>query len=133
MAERPNHLVVHEFRLPRTIVAAIVGASFGLSGAVFQSIARNPLASPDIIGITAGATAGAVGIIVFGIGSTYSIAGGARIGAFGAAAAIYLLAVRRGVPPGRLILVGLAVGAMLTAATSYLLTLRPDLMTPSGR
>ena len=116
------HLVIHEFRMPRTVLAAATGAAFGLSGAVFQSLARNPLASPDIIGITAGATAGAVLVIVLNLGGTLAISAGALGGGLGAAIAVYLFAMRRGAPPGRLILVGIAIAALLTATTSYLLT-----------
>jgi iron complex transport system permease protein len=93
-----------------------------LSGAIFQSIARNPLASPDIIGITAGASAAAVFVIVVMGGSSLLVSLGALIGALLSAAAVYLLALKRGVSSYRLVLVGIGVGAVLTSATSYLLT-----------
>jgi iron complex transport system permease protein len=96
--------------------------AFGLSGAIFQSLARNPLASPDLIGITAGASAAAVFVIVVIGGSYLMISLGALAGALLAAAAIYLLAWKRGVSPYRLVLVGIGIGAMLFSVTSYLLT-----------
>ena len=117
-----SDFIVRQLRLPRALTAVLVGAAFGLSGAIFQSLARNPLASPDIIGITAGASASAVFIIVVIGGSGYAVSVGALIGALLTATAIYLLAYRRGVSSYRLILVGIGVAAMLSAVTSYLPT-----------
>ncbi|MET3962585.1 iron complex transport system permease protein [Marmoricola sp. OAE513] len=114
--------IVGELRLPRALAAVLVGAAFGLSGAVFQSLARNPLASPDILGITAGASAAAVFAIIVGneAGSALSVA--ALLGALGTALLIYLLAWKRGLSPYRLVLVGIAVSAVMVAITSHLLT-----------
>ncbi|HEY5875859.1 MAG TPA: iron chelate uptake ABC transporter family permease subunit [Ilumatobacteraceae bacterium] len=117
-----SDFIVRQLRLPRALTAVLVGAAFGLSGAIFQSLARNPLASPDIIGITAGASASAVFIIVVIGGSGYAVSVGALIGALLTATVIYLLAYRRGVSSYRLILVGIGISAMLSAVTSYLLT-----------
>jgi len=117
-----SDFIVRQLRLPRALTAVLVGAAFGLSGAIFQSLARNPLASPDIIGITAGASASAVFIIVVIGGSGLMVSAGALIGALITAAAIYLLAYRRGVSSYRLVLVGIGISAMLSAVTSYLLT-----------
>ena len=114
--------IVHELRLPRALTAVLVGAAFGLSGAIFQSLASNPLASPDIIGITAGASTSAVFIIVVLHGGGEFLSVGAIAGGLVTAAAIYFLAFRRGVSAYRLVLVGIGVGAMLNAVTSYLLT-----------
>ena len=100
----------------------LVGVAFGISGAIFQSIARNPLASPDIIGIDAGASAAAVFCIVVVHASAALTATGALLGALVAALAIYVLAWKGGVSPYRLILVGIGIAAMLTAVTQYLLT-----------
>ncbi|MGD9481827.1 iron ABC transporter permease [Streptomyces sp. TRM70308] len=122
-------LVVWELRLPRSVVGALVGASLGLAGAILQGIARNPLASPDILGITAGAGVGAVSVIVFG-GAYGSVSGpladigvpGAAIaGALLASLAVYLLAVRRGLSGYRVLLVGVGVNAALTSVLSWLL------------
>jgi iron complex transport system permease protein len=116
------HFIVHTLRLPRALTAILVGAGFGMSGAIFQTMARNPLASPDIIGITAGASAGAVFVILVANGSTAAIATGALVGSLATAVAIYVLAYRRGVSSYRLVLVGIGLAAVLTAVTQYLLT-----------
>lgn len=117
-----SDFVVRELRLPRALTALLVGGAFGFSGAIFQSLARNPLASPDIIGITAGASASAVFVIVVMHGSGYAVSVGALVGALVAAMAIYLLAYKRGVSAYRLVLVGIGVAAVLSSITSYLFT-----------
>jgi len=114
--------IVQTLRLPRALTAVLVGGALGFSGAVFQSLARNPLASPDMIGITQGASASAVFVILVAGGGYYAVATGALIGGLIAAAAIYVLAYRRGMSPYRLVLVGIGIGAMLQAVTNYLLT-----------
>ncbi|MEW6152943.1 MAG: iron chelate uptake ABC transporter family permease subunit [Actinomycetota bacterium] len=114
--------IVNTLRLPRVLTGALVGAAFGLSGAVFQSLARNPLASPDIIGVNAGAAAAAVLVIVVVGGTSTQVSLGALAGALATAVAVYLLAYRRGVTGYRLVLVGIGVTAMLSSITSYLLT-----------
>lgn len=114
--------IVHELRLPRALTAVLVGAAFGFSGAIFQSLARNALASPDIIGITAGASTAAVFIIVVLHQSGVLLSVGALAGAVLSAFAIYLLAWKRGVTSYRLVLVGIGISAMLGSVTSYLLT-----------
>lgn len=114
--------IVRELRLPRVVVGVLAGAAFGLSGAIFQSLLRNPLASPDIIGITAGASAAAViALLVFGL-SGVSISLAALAGATGAGLLIYSLAWRGGVTGYRLVLVGIAMAAMLTSVVSYCMT-----------
>jgi iron complex transport system permease protein len=117
-----SDFIVRTLRLPRGLVGLLVGAAFGLAGAIFQRIARNPLASPDVIGINAGAAAAAVFVIVVVHGSATQVTWGALGGAMLTAAAIYLLSYRRGVTGYRLVLVGIAAAAMLTSVTSYLLT-----------
>lgn len=114
--------IVRTLRLPRALTGVLVGAAFGLSGAIFQRVARNPLASPDIVGIEAGAAAAAVLTIVVLGGSTAQITIGALAGAVLAAVAIYALAHRRGVTGYRLVLVGIGITAVLHSVTSYLLT-----------
>jgi iron complex transport system permease protein len=116
------YFIVHTLRLPRALTGALVGVSFGVSGAIFQTLARNPLASPDIIGINAGAAAGAVLVIVVARGTATAVAVGALVGGLAAALAIYVLAYRRGVSSYRLVLIGIGIGAVLTAVTEYLLT-----------
>lgn len=113
---------VGQLRLPRTVMGVVAGLSFGLAGCTFQTMLRNPLASPDVIGISAGAGAGATfAIIVLGLGSvgTSLIA---IVCALAVAMAIYALSWRSGVSGTRLILIGIGVAAMLDSITSYLLT-----------
>lgn len=116
-----SDFIVRVLRLPRALTGVLVGMAFGLSGAIFQSLARNPLASPDIIGVTAGASLAAVLVIVIG-GTSLTVSAAALGGALGATAAIYLLAYRQGVSGYRLVLVGIGITAVLAALTSYLLT-----------
>lgn len=115
-------LVVRGLRLPRALTALLAGAAFGLSGAIFQSLAHNPLASPDVIGITAGAATAAVVVVVVLHGTGLLLSLGALAGALLTAVAVYLLAWRQGVPAYRLVLVGIGVSALLGSVTSYLLT-----------
>ncbi|MBA0125060.1 iron chelate uptake ABC transporter family permease subunit [Haloechinothrix sp. YIM 98757] len=121
------HVVV-DMRLPRALTAAGVGAALAISGMILQRLAHNPLVSPDIIGINAGATTAAVCAIVALTGSTRQVTGAALAGAVGTALLLYLLAYRRGVAGYRLVLVGIGLTAMLTSVTSYLIT-RTDLNT----
>lgn len=113
---------VGRLRLPRAIVAVTVGLCFGLGGVTFQTMLRNPLASPDIIGITAGAgAAAAFAIIVLRLSdgqvSVFAIAAGLAV-----ALLVYALSFRRGVLGTRLILVGIGIAAMLDAFTAYVLS-----------
>ncbi|QLJ01144.1 iron chelate uptake ABC transporter family permease subunit [Streptomyces sp. NEAU-sy36] len=114
--------IVRELRLPRVLVGLLVGASLGLGGALFQSVSRNPLGSPDVLGLSQGATAGALVVIVLMSGSAAAVTAGALAGGLVTGLAIYLLAWRQGVHGYRLVLVGIGVGAMLTAVNGYLLT-----------
>ncbi|MEU1121651.1 MULTISPECIES: iron chelate uptake ABC transporter family permease subunit [unclassified Streptomyces] len=114
--------IINELRLPRVLVGLLVGAALGLGGALFQSIARNPLGSPDVLGLGQGATAGALTMIVLFQGSAVQVAGGALVGGLGTGLAIYLLAWRQGVHGYRFVLVGIGVSAFLAAVNGYLLT-----------
>ena len=121
-----GRLVVVGLRLPRVIASLGVGAALGVAGKIFQSLCRNPLASPDLLGFTTGAATGAlVGILLLGQ-SGVGIAAGALIGGSAVSAAVYLLTVRRGLRGERFILTGFAVSAMLAAFNEYLIT-RADL------
>ncbi|MFF9912770.1 FecCD family ABC transporter permease [Streptomyces sp. NPDC013457] len=117
-----QEFAVMDLRLPRVLVAVFVGAALGIGGAVFQSISRNPLGSPDVIGFGQGATVGALAVIVLFQGSATAAAGGAVVGALVTGTAIYLLAWKRGVHGYRLVLVGIGAAAMLTAVIHYLIT-----------
>ncbi|MCB0977783.1 MAG: iron chelate uptake ABC transporter family permease subunit [Acidimicrobiales bacterium] len=114
--------IIRTLRLPRALTAVLVGAAFGVSGQIFQRMVRNPLASPDILGVSAGAAAGAVSCIVL-VGATSTVVtGSALAGSVGAVAAIYLLAVKNGLSSYRLVLIGIGITAMLNAYVAYLLT-----------
>jgi iron complex transport system permease protein len=121
------HLVVIEWRLPRTLLALVLGASLGIGGAMFQSLTRNPLGSPDIIGFDAGAYTGALIVIIVFHGSYYEVVSGALLGGIATAMLVYLLAWKRGVQGFRLIVGGIGVAAMLTSLNTWLL-LKADLM-----
>jgi iron complex transport system permease protein len=114
--------IVRDLRLPRAICALAVGAALGISGAVFQSLTRNPLGSPDIVGFQQGASVGALIVITVVGGSGASVSLGALAGGGGTAALVYLLAFRRGGSSGyRLVLIGIALSALLVSVTDYLL------------
>ncbi len=114
--------IVQTLRLPRALTAMLVGAALGMSGAVFQSIARNPLGSPDIIGFESGAAAGAVLMITVYDGSSLAVAGGAVAGGLATALLVYALAHQRGLDASRLVLVGIGIGFTATAAIDYMIT-----------
>jgi len=120
-AEGRIRMVVLEWRLPRTALAVLLGAALGLAGAIFQSLTRNPLGSPDIIGFDAGAYTGALVIITLVGGGYFAVAGGALLGGLLTAALVYVLAYRRGVQGFRLIIVGIGVSAMLTSLNTWML------------
>jgi iron complex transport system permease protein len=113
---------VLSLRLPRAVGAILVGAALGLSGAIFQSLLQNPLASPDVLGVTTGASAAAVvAVLGFQAGGVV-VALAALGGAAATALLIYALAWRRGVTGYRFVLVGIGVAAVLSAVISYQLT-----------
>lgn len=116
--------VVETIRLPRALTALLVGAALGAAGAIFQSVTRNPLGSPDIIGFTSGAAAGAVLQIVVFDGGSGAVALGALGGGLATAVIVWALAFRggQGVQGYRLILVGIGVSFVLIAITDYLFT-----------
>ncbi|MDQ1130650.1 iron chelate uptake ABC transporter family permease subunit [Microbacterium sp. SORGH_AS_0888] len=113
--------VVRDWRLPRVLAALLFGAALGAAGAVFQSLTRNALASPDVIGLTSGAYAGGIGAIILFGGGFVATASGSLLGGLATTAAVYLLAWRNGVHGLRLIVVGIGMSAMLTALSTYLL------------
>ncbi|WP_329335372.1 iron ABC transporter permease [Streptomyces sp. NBC_00663] len=119
----PYELVVGELRVPRVILGALVGAALGLSGALVQTVTRNPLASPDVIGVGHGAAAATVLALAGGTVATpgslplVSVAGGVT-----AAALVYALAWRHGMQPGRFVLTGVGIGVALSAVVQLYLT-----------
>ncbi|MEO6012900.1 MAG: iron chelate uptake ABC transporter family permease subunit [Devosia sp.] len=114
--------IVLGLRLPRAMVAVFAGMAFGISGALFQNVLRNPLASPDIIGISAGAGTAAVAAILLLHWGGGMLALAALGGALLTAAAIYLLAWHQGVSPYRVVLVGIGIAAVMAAIMSFLFT-----------
>lgn len=118
---RAARYVITEFRLPRWLTGLLVGAALAVSGALMQSLSRNPLGSPDFIGFTSGAATGGILMIIAGAGAA-QLAAGAMLGGLLTAAAMYLLAFSRGVHGSRLVLVGVGVNAILVALNSYLIS-----------
>jgi len=116
---------VGQLRLPRAVLAVLTGLSFGLGGAAFQIMLRNPLASPDIIGINLGASAAAVFAIVVLQMNGPAVSVFAVVAALGVAMAIYGLSFRDGVAGTRLILIGIGVAAMLESFIAYTLSRAP--------
>ncbi|WP_420911642.1 iron-enterobactin ABC transporter permease [Winslowiella iniecta] len=113
--------VVTQWRAPRIVLALVLGAGLGVSGAIFQSVIRNPLGSPDVVGFNTGAYTGALVTIILLNGSYYQIASGALVGGIAAAALVYLLAWRDGIAGFRLIIVGLGIAALLSAFNTWLI------------
>jgi len=119
---RGASFTVGRLRLPRAVLAIVAGLSFGLAGVTFQTMLRNPLASPDVIGITSGAgAAAAFAIVLLGwSGTTVSVT--AIVAALAVAVLIYGLAYKGGVAGTRLVLIGIGVGAMARSLTSWVLS-----------
>jgi iron complex transport system permease protein len=123
----PDEVVLEVLRLPRLAAAVVAGLAFGLAGALIQGVLRNPLASPDVIGVTHGASAVVVGVFTFGLSTQIPVEGAALGGGLVAAALVYLLAWQGGVDPGRFLLIGIGLAAGL-AALSHLLLTKGDFM-----
>lgn len=113
--------VVREWRLPRALGALGVGALLGIAGALFQTVTRNPLASPDILGLSSGAFTGMLATLVLVSTSWPALVAGSLAGALATAAAIWLLAWRGGLQGFRLIVVGIGVSAMLASLNTWML------------
>lgn len=125
--EQVDEFVIMDLRMPRALAGLIVGIALGVSGAITQSIARNPLASPDILGITGGASAVAVFLVTVSGGtaaaivSSVGLSAAALAGGLGTGLLVYFLAWRRGIDGFRLILIGISVSAAMEAITTWLL------------
>lgn len=114
--------IVNTLRLPRALVAFLVGAALAVSGAILQGLTRNPLAAPDIVGVNAGAGLAAVTlIVVFPSVPSMLLPLAAFVGAFAVAMLLYLLAWRGSSSPLRLILIGVGLGAIATALTTTMI------------
>ncbi|WP_392894465.1 FecCD family ABC transporter permease [Streptomyces sp. LN699] len=125
--EQVDQFVIMDLRMPRAAAGLVVGVALGVSGAITQSIARNPLASPDILGITGGASAVAVFLVTVSGGAATAVtgsvglSGAALAGGFATGLLVYVMAWRRGIDGFRLILIGLSVSAVMEAITTWLL------------
>ena len=124
--EGVDYQIVFNIRLPRVLLGAMVGGSLAVAGTILQGIMRNPLASPGIIGVSAGG--GLAGILVMLALPQFGafLVPAAFCGSLGTAVLVYLLAWRRGVNPVRLILAGVAVSSMLGAFSSTILLLNAE-------
>ncbi|GHB08421.1 iron ABC transporter permease [Streptomyces termitum] len=121
-------VIIHDYRIPRTLLGLLVGAALGLSGALMQALTRNPLAEPGLLGISLGSSAGVVVAIAFlGVGSVLGYVWFAFLGAALASAVVHLLgsAGRQLATPDRLVVAGAAVTAVLYAFNSAVLLLNP--------
>jgi iron complex transport system permease protein len=123
LGDGPKNLsiIVTQWRLPRVVMAMVLGAALGVSGAIFQSLLRNPLGSPDVIGFNTGAYTGVLLIIVLFNGGAGETMSGAMAGGVLTALVVYALAWRQGVETFRLIIVGIGVRALLIAANTWLI------------
>lgn len=117
--------VLHTLRLPRVLMALLVGAALGVAGLILQGIIRNPLAAPDIIGVTSGASMGAIIFIVYFMGSVsiQFLPLAAILGAAVISFIIYLLSWRKGVTPIRMVLIGIGISALAKAVVTMLLVI----------
>lgn len=123
-------LIVRQLRLPRVVIGFLVGIALAASGAILQGIIRNPLASPDIMGVTGGSSAAAVLLLlVFPKVSIQWLPVAALLGAALITFLIYALAWKRGVTPMRLVLVGVGIGAAMSAITTMLIVTSPIYLT----
>jgi iron-siderophore transport system permease protein len=120
--DQASAFIVETLRLPRVLTALLVGGAFGISGAIFQSITRNPLGSPDVVGFTTGSATGGLLVLLALSGSSLQLALGSIAGGLLTATAVYLLSVRHGVQGYRLVLVGIGVMSMLASVNAYLIT-----------
>ncbi|WP_327306039.1 iron ABC transporter permease [Streptomyces sp. NBC_01298] len=119
--------LVWDLRLPRVLMAALVGASLAVCGAVLQAVTRNALADPYLLGVSSGASAGAVTVVVLGIGAgTLGVTGGALAGALLSFGLLLLLLRRTGLDSVRIVLTGVVIGQLFTALTSLVLMASAD-------
>jgi iron complex transport system permease protein len=130
--EQMETLVVKSFRLPRIIIALLVGISLAVAGSILQGIIRNPLASPDIIGLTGGAAVAVVAFLAFFSDTNNSLTVSIKwmpvaafIGATVVALLVYILAWKNGVSPIRLVLIGIGISALMQAFTTLFMVMGP--------
>ncbi|WP_149181637.1 iron ABC transporter permease [Streptomyces sp. TRM49041] len=125
--------IVWNLRLPRTLLAAVCGAGLAVCGAVMQSLLRNPLADPFVLGVSSGASTGAVAVVVLGAGGgALSVSGGAFAGALCSFAAMLLLSHTLGGTTDRVVLSGVAAMQLFSALTSFIVVTSADAETTRG-
>ncbi|GGP97363.1 FecCD family ABC transporter permease [Streptomyces roseolilacinus] len=125
--------IVWNLRLPRTLLAAVCGAGLAVCGAVMQSLLRNPLADPFVLGVSSGASTGAVAVVVLGVGGgALSVSGGAFAGAVCSFAAMLLLSHTLGGTTDRVVLSGVAAMQLFSALTSFIVVTSADAETTRG-
>lgn len=134
--DRAINDIVWELRAPRGLIAMIVGAGLALAGVAMQTLVRNPLADPYLLGISSGASVGATAVITFGVFSgfgVWALSGGAMIGALVATAVVYFVTVLQGgITPLRLILSGVVLSSAFSAVASLLVFRAPDSRAAQG-
>lgn len=119
-------VVIAEWRAPRVVAGILFGAALGVAGAIFQNLTRNPMGSPDIIGLDAGAYTGALLVMTVFAGASVTVTFGAVAGGLVTAALVYSLSRSNGLSGMRLVVIGIAVNAMVTALNNWLV-LRAEL------
>lgn len=121
-----DDFILNEYRIPRTLLGIIIGSSLAISGAIIQAVIRNPLASPDVIGISKGASLAAVIIIMtFPTAPLFVLPIGSFLGAFAVSLFLSFLISKYDVKGSKLALIGLAIGAICTAIVQFLLIRNP--------
>lgn len=126
MNEEASDLIIMQFRLPRILAAILIGAALAVAGAVLQGIIRNPLASPDLLGVTGGASVAVVAFMTIFTGySIHLVPAIAVAGAFLTALINYVLAWKKGISPFRLVLIGIGISTAMGALTMFLLISGP--------
>ncbi|GAB3447456.1 iron chelate uptake ABC transporter family permease subunit [Actinophytocola sediminis] len=119
--------LIWDLRIPRVLMAAVVGAVLAICGAVLQAVTRNALAEPYLLGVSHGASTGAVVVVVLGVGGgALSVSGGAVLGALGSFAVLLALLGRRGLGSVRVVLTGIVIGLFFQAVTSLVLMASSD-------
>ncbi|QUX27182.1 iron chelate uptake ABC transporter family permease subunit [Nocardiopsis akebiae] len=125
--------IVWDLRMPRTLLAAVCGAGLALCGAVMQSLLRNPLADPFVLGVSSGASTGAVAVLVLGWGgAVVSLSAGAFVGALLSFGLVVLLAHTLGASMDRVVLSGVAAMQLFSALTSFIVLTSADAETTRG-
>lgn len=119
--------IIWDLRLPRALLAAVCGAGLAICGVVLQSLLRNPLADPFVLGISSGASTGAVSIVVLGVGAgAMTLATGAFFGALVAFGLVLVLGMAAGGTTDRMVLAGVAVTQLFSALTSFIVFTKAD-------